>query len=173
MVGGSRHWRWSLIIMLFSIWGHQAKERKNKRKTDTKVKKKKKSQTKHVSRSHTRHNQNQGQPLVNLQSMLHSILAGWPRGPPLVWRAASAEHDAKNWEVHWYPQTSAKTKSLTRMPTAEKTMKERGCTQMPVAKKERTSRKCPGQRKKDQTTNDGGKRKMAALIRKANEKRLP
>jgi len=85
----------------------------------------------------------------------------------------SAEHDAKNWEVHWYPQTSAKTKSLTRMPTTEKAVKERGCTQMPVAKKERTSHKCPGQRKKDQTTNDGGKRKMAALIRQANEKRLP
>ncbi len=157
--------------MLFSIWGHQAKERKeNKRPTQ---RKKTKSQTKHVSWSHARHNQNQGQPLVNLQSMLHSILAGWPRGPPLVWRAASAEHDAKNWEVHWYTQTSAKTKSLTRMPTAEKAMKERGCTQMPVAKKERTSHKCPGQRKKDQTTNDGSKRKMAALIRQAYEKRLP
>ena len=32
---------------------------------------------------------------------------------------------------------------------------------MPVAKKERTGHKCLGQRKKDQTTNDGGKRKMA------------
>ena len=169
--------------MLFSILGHQAKERKKgkkeKKKRPTQRKKynnnnnNKKSQTKHVSRSHARHNQNQCQPLVNLQSMLHSILAGWPRGPPLVWRAASAEHDAKNWEVHWYPQTSAKTKSLTRMPTAEKAMKERGCTQMPVAKKERTSHKCPGQRKKEQTTNDGGKRKMAALIRQTNEKRLP
>ena len=31
-------------------------------------------------------------------------------------------------EVHWYPQTSAKTESLTRMPTAEKAVKERGCT---------------------------------------------
>ena len=90
-----------------------------------------------------------------------------------VWRAASAEHDAKNWEVHWYLQTSAKTKSLTRMPTAEKAVKERGCTQMPVAKKERTGHKCLGQRKKDQTTNDSGKRKMAALIRQANKKRLP
>jgi len=59
------------------------------------------------------------------------------------------------------------------MPTAEKAMKERGCTQMPVAKEERTSHKCPGQRKKDQTTNDGSKRKMAALIRQAYEKRLP
>ena len=107
-VGVGRHRRWSLIIMLLSIWGHQAKKKKKKkerkRKTDTKRKnnnnkKTTKSQTKHVSRSHTRHNQNQGQPLVNLQSMLHSILAGWPRVPPLVWRAASAEHDAKNWEV--------------------------------------------------------------------------
>ena len=40
-----------------------------------------KSQSKHVSRSHARHHQNQGQPLVNLLSMLNSILAGWPRGP--------------------------------------------------------------------------------------------
>ena len=43
-------------------------------------------------------------------------------------------------------------------------MKERDCTQMLVAKKERTDHKCLWQRKKDQTTNAGGKRKMAALI---------
>ena len=23
------------------------------------------------------------------------------------WRAASAQHDTKNWEAHWYPETSA------------------------------------------------------------------
>ncbi len=51
----------------------------------------------------------------------------------------------------------AKTKSLTRMPTAEKAVKERDCTQMPMAKKERTDHKCLWQRKKDQTTNAGGK----------------
>ena len=38
-------------------------------------------------------------------------------------------------------QTSAKTKSVTRMPTAEKAVKERGCTKMPVAKKERPNHK--------------------------------
>ena len=54
------------------------------------------------------------------------------------------------------------------MPTVEKAMKERDCTQMPVAMKERTDHKCLWQRKKDQTTNAGGKRKMAALIRQAN-----
>ena len=54
------------------------------------------------------------------------------------------------------------------MPTAEKAMKERDHAQMPVAKKERTDHKCLRQRKKDQTTNDGGKQKMAALIRQAN-----
>ena len=54
------------------------------------------------------------------------------------------------------------------MPTAEKAMKERDCTQMPMAKKERTDHKCLWQRKKDQTTNAGGKRKMAALISQAN-----
>ena len=104
-------------------------------------------------------------------SMPHSILTGWLRGPPLCCRAASAEHDAKNWEVHWYPPTSAdkaKRKSLPRMPTAEKAVKERECTRMPVAKKERTGHKCPWQRKKDPTKNDGGKRKIAALIRQAN-----
>ena len=55
------------------------------------------------------------------------------------------------------------------MPTAEKVVKERDCTQMPVAKKERTEHKSLWQRKKDQTTNAGGKRKMAV----ANEKWLP
>ena len=45
------------------------------------------------------------------------------------------------------------------MPTAEKAMKERDRTQMPVAKKERTDHKCLWQRKKEQTTNAGGKRK--------------
>ena len=54
------------------------------------------------------------------------------------------------------------------MPTAEKAMKERDRRQMPVAKKEGTDHKCLWQRKKDQTTNAGGKRKMAALIRQAN-----
>ena len=54
------------------------------------------------------------------------------------------------------------------MPTAEKAVKERDRTQMPVAKKERTDHKCLWQRKKDQTTNAGAKRKMAALIRQAN-----
>ena len=39
--------------------------------------------------------------------------------------------------------------------------------QMPVAKKERTDHKCLWQRKKDQTTNAGGKQKMAALISQA------
>ena len=43
------------------------------------------------------------------------------------------------------------------MPTAEKAMKERDHTQMPVAKT-----------KKEQTTNAGGKRKMASLISQAN-----
>ena len=37
---------------------------------------------------------------------------------------------------------------------------------MSVAKKERTDHKYLWQRKKDKTTNAGGKRKMAALIRK-------
>ena len=52
------------------------------------------------------------------------------------------------------------------MPTGEKAVKERDCTQ--CGKKERTDHKCLWQRKKDQTTNAGGKRKMAALIRQAN-----
>jgi len=54
------------------------------------------------------------------------------------------------------------------MPTAEKAVKERERTQMPVAKKERTDHKYLWQRKKDQTTNAGGKRKLAALISQAN-----
>ena len=54
------------------------------------------------------------------------------------------------------------------MPTAEKAMKERDRTQMPVAKKERTDHKCLWQRKEEQTTNAGGKRKMASLISQAN-----
>ena len=54
------------------------------------------------------------------------------------------------------------------MPLAEKAMKERDRTQMPVAKKERTDHKCQWQRKKEQTTNAGGNRKMASLISQAN-----
>ena len=54
------------------------------------------------------------------------------------------------------------------MPTAEKAVKERDCTHMPVVKEERTDHKFLWQRKKDQTTNAGGKPKMAALIRQAN-----
>ena len=46
------------------------------------------------------------------------------------------------------------------MPTAEKAVKERDRTQMPAAKKERTDHKRMWQRKKDQTNNAGGKRKM-------------
>jgi len=46
--------------------------------------------------------------------------------------------------------------------------RERNCTQMPVTKKERTDHKYLWQRKKEQTTDAGGKRKMAALIRQAN-----
>ena len=53
--------------------------------------------------------------------------------------------------------------SLTRMPTAEKAMKERDRTQMPVAKKERTDHKCLWQRKKES--------KPQMLV--ANEKWLP
>ena len=48
------------------------------------------------------------------------------------------------------------------MPMAEKVMKERDRTQMPVAKKERTDQTTA------QTTNAGGKRRMAALISQAN-----
>ena len=45
------------------------------------------------------------------------------------------------------------------MPTAEKAVKEKDCTQMSVAKKERTDHKYLWQRKKEQTTNAGGKEK--------------
>ena len=54
------------------------------------------------------------------------------------------------------------------MPSAEKAVKEGDRIQMPVAKKERIDHKCQWQRKKDKTTNVGGKRKMAALISQAN-----
>ena len=54
------------------------------------------------------------------------------------------------------------------MPTAKNAMKKRDHTQMPVAKKERTDYKCSWQRKKDQTTNAGGKQKMAAIIRQTH-----
>ena len=97
--------------------------------------------------------------VTDLQKTSGSNLQGWS------WRAASAQHDTKNWETS---ANKAKTKSLTRMPTAEKAIKERDRTQMSVAKKERTDHKCLWQRKKEQTTNAGGKRKMASLISEAN-----
>ena len=54
------------------------------------------------------------------------------------------------------------------MPTAEQAVKKRDCTQMPMAKKGRTDNKSLWQRKKNQTINAGGKRKMAALISQSN-----
>ena len=100
-----------------------------------------------------------------------NLQAGWSG-----WRAASAQHDTPNWEIHWYPETSAnkaKTKSLTRMSTAaEKAMKERdrgkkrkNRPQMPVAKKERAKNKCwwqtkngfPNQSSKQLTPNERNK----------------
>ena len=63
--------------------------------------------------------------VTNMEKNSSSNLQGWS------WRAASTQHNTKNWEIHWYPETSAnkaKTKSLTRMPTAEKAMKERDRT---------------------------------------------
>ena len=54
------------------------------------------------------------------------------------------------------------------MPTAEKAVKGRDRTKMPVAKKQRIDHKYLWQRKKDQNTNAGGKRKMSALIIQAN-----
>ena len=54
------------------------------------------------------------------------------------------------------------------MPTAEKAFEERNCAQMPVAMNEKTDHKRLWQRKKDQTTNASGQRKLAALTRKAN-----
>ena len=135
--------------MLFSIEGHQAKQkqkRKKTRKTKERLTQGRKLQS-HRPNWNTSLEASQGttETKANHWSMscpcyTYSIPAGWPRGPLLGWQAASAEHDAKNWEVYWYPQTSAKTKSLTWMPTAEKAVKERGCTQMPVAKKERKNR---------------------------------
>ena len=89
--------------------------------------------------------------VTDLQKKSSSNLQGWS------WQAASAQHDTKNWEIHWYSETSAnkaKTKSLTRMPTAKKDHKRKrpytnACgkerknrPQMPVAKKERANHKC-------------------------------
>ena len=55
-----------------------------------------------------------------------------------------------------------KSRERKRLYTNACGKERKNSPQMPRAKK-----------KEDQTTNDGGKRKMAALIRKANEKRLP
>ena len=60
----------------------------------------------------------------------------------------------------------AKTESNTN--AYDRKGRERNCTQMPVTKKERTNHKYLWQRKKEQTANAGGKRKMAALIKQAN-----
>jgi len=97
-----------------------------------------------------------------------------PKNPVRISKDEADEQQAHSMipkAERYNPETSAnkaKTKSLTRMPTAEKAIKERDCTQMPVAKKERTDHKCLWQRKKEQTTNAGGKRKMASLISQAN-----
>ena len=54
----------------------------------------------------------------------------------------------------------ARTKSLTRKPTAEEAVKERDCTQMPVAKKERTPQMPVA--KKERPNHKCWWRKMAA-----------
>ena len=59
-------------------------------------------------------------------------------------------------------------RDCTQMPVAKKKKRKKNRPQMPVAKKERTDHKCLWQRRKDQTTNAGVKRKMAALIRQVN-----
>ena len=111
--------------------------------------------------------------------------------PRMKLTSSSAQHDTKNWEIHWYPETSAnkaKTKSLTRMPTAEKSVKEKDYTnaygkerknrlQMPVAKKERPNHKCwwqtkngcPNQAGKQLTPNERTKTAETTW----NPKRLP
>ena len=63
---------------------------------------------------------------------------------------------------------AVKERDRTQMPVAKKERKNR--PQMPVAKKERTDHKCLWQRKKEQITNAGGKRKMASLISQADTK---
>ena len=55
------------------------------------------------------------------------------------------------------------------MPVTKKKKKKRRKKRKKEKQKEKkTDHKCLWQRKKDQTTNVGGKRKMAALIRQAN-----
>ena len=66
------------------------------------------------------------------------------------------------------PLTRQKQKVSRECLRQKKAVKEKDGTQMPVAKKKRTDHKCLWQRKKDQITNAGGKRRMAALIRQAN-----
>ena len=159
--------------MLFSVWGHQANKRKkektkekNKRKTDTRKKKKIQSHRPNTSLEATQGTTKTiGQPLANHWSIsCPCYTVYWPADSAAP--HSSDERQAQSMmpkiEIHWYPQTSAKTKSLTQMTTAEKAVKEKDCTQMPVAKKERTGHKCLWQRKKDQTQ-----------MMVANEKWLP
>ena len=59
------------------------------------------------------------------------------------------------------------------MPMTDKAVKERDCAQMPVAKKERTDHKCLWQRKKDQTTNAGDKRKINGCPNQSSKQLTP
>ena len=136
------------------------------------------------SRSHARHNQNQGQPLVNLQSMLHSILAGWPRGPPHSSDERQAQSMMPKIERLLIPSNKRKdeksnTNAYGRKGRERKRMYTNACgkerknkPQMPRAKKERPNHKRWWQTKNGRP-NQASKRKTAALIRQANEKWLP
>ena len=76
--------------------------------------------------------------------------------------------DNKNWEIHWNKHYQGKDKKSNTNAYGKKGHERKRLYTNACGKKERTDHKCLWQRKKDQTTNAGGKWKMAALIMQTN-----
>ena len=172
--------------MLFSIWGHQAKERKeNKRKTDTKEKKKKYKVTDQTRLSKPRKAQPKPRPTIG-QSPVHATqhTGRLTARPPT--RLTSGKRRAwcqklRGTLIPWNKREDKKsnTNAYDRKGHERKRMYTNACgkernnrPQMPGAKKERPNHKRWWQTKSG-CPSQASKRKTAALIRQANEKWLP
>ena len=169
------------MAMLFSIWGHQAKERKeNKRKTDTRKKEKKKKVTDQTRLSKPRKAPLKTRPPTG-QSPVHAThytgrLTARPptrltNGKRRAWRQklrgtlipANKRKDKKS-NTNAYGRKGRERKRLYTNACGKE---RKNGPQMPMAKKERPNHKRWWQTKNGYP-NQASKRKMAALIRQAN-----
>ena len=191
-VGVGRHRRWSLIIMLLSIWGHQAKKKKERKKGKERPTQKGKTTTTKKPQSHrpnTYLEATQGTTKTKANHWSISspcYTAYWPadRASPHSSDERQAQSMMPKIERLLIPSNKRKdeksnTNAYGRKGRERKRMYTNACgkerknkPQMPRAKKERPNHKRWWQTKNG-CPNQASKRKTAALIRQANEKWLP